>query len=48
MKENKTTKRELEYLIWIIEEKIRRTTDEEVVRLLTRQLMIWKNRLQEN
>lgn len=45
-KDEKNSKRELEYLIWVIEEKIRRTTDEDVIILLTHQLKMWKSKLQ--
>lgn len=41
----KEEKRQLEYLIWMIEEKIRRTKDEEVLKLLKDQLTIWKAKL---
>lgn len=44
----KTAKRELEYLIWIMEEKIRRTNEEELKILLENQLKLWKNRLKKN
>lgn len=42
---DKKSKKELEYLIWVIEEKIRRTKDEEVKQLLNHQLQIWKGKL---
>lgn len=45
IKTEKNTKRELEYLIWVIEEKLRRTTDPEIIKLLNDQLTIWKSRL---
>lgn len=44
----KSAKRELEYLIWIIEEKLRRTNDEEIKLLLEKQLTVWKNKISKN
>ena len=50
MKNNidKKSRQELEYLIWTIQEKIRRTKDEEVRQLLNHQLEIWKAKLTKN
>lgn len=45
---NKEEKRQLEYLIWVVEEKLQRTTDEELIRLLKKQLIVWKNKLKTN
>lgn len=44
-KSDKNSRKELEYLIWIIQEKIRRTRDEEIKILLNKQLEIWKGKL---
>lgn len=45
MKENKNELKELKYLIWLIEEKINRTRDEEVIKLLKEQLKTWKDKI---
>lgn len=41
----KNENRELEYLIWILEEKLKRTTDEELRKLLKGQLEIWNEKI---
>lgn len=40
--------RELEYLIWILEEKLKRTTDIEIRKLLIEQLKIWNDKINKD